>query len=98
MKKEILIVTLVVAVIGGVTFKMGLNTGRSQSCAATQTAATSTPELSANDDWQKCLDARHKEQADYIVWRGKHVQQLEACTASLGEATRALIHHSRVNP
>ena len=96
MRREIAIVTLVVALIGGVTFKMGLNTGRAH---PVDSACVPLPAvLPNNDDWQRCLDARHKEQLDYLMWRGKHAQQLEACTASLGEATRALVHRARKQP
>lgn len=103
MKKEIFIVTLVVALIGGVTFKMGLNMGRADDGARTpgwnHTAPAVVPaDVANNDERQRCLDARHKEQLEYIEWRGKHIQQLEACTASLGEATRALVHRARVSP
>jgi hypothetical protein len=96
-KKEILLVTLVVAIIGGVTFKMGLNTGRAQSCASFAVPLPSPLSPPAYDDWQKCLDARHKEQLEYVEWRGKHTREFEACAASLEEATRALVHRARVS-
>lgn len=66
-----------------------------QSVAAISAAAPAPPSTAdggVGDSNMFCLDRIHEQQMDYIRWRGKHVQQLEACTAALVEATHALVN------
>ncbi len=60
--------------------------------AGTAVSTTVSTTVSTEAELARCYDSRHTEQLNYIVWRGKHIQQLEACTQSLGEATHALVH------
>lgn len=93
MRKEISVVALFVLLLGGVAYVAGVRVGRAEATNVAR-SEVEVPIPSPNDDWRRCLEGRHKEQLDYLMWRGKHTQQLEACTASLGEATRALVHRA----
>lgn len=95
MKNELIVVLGVVGVLCVGSFTAGVRVQRMMAAEPTPTcpaAPPSAPDLS--DDLKKCLDTRVTEQLNYVKWRGKHDQQLEACTAALGEATHALAHRS----
>lgn len=91
MRREISIVALFLVVVIAAAFDLGKHMGRAAYFGAI-CAPVEIPPVTVNEDWRRCLDVRHKEQLQYITWRGKHSRDLEACTASLGEATRALVH------
>jgi hypothetical protein len=94
MKKEGAIVLAAVAVLVIAGFVGGRRYERSSpefhhSGKALEPSCKSDEELKTA--WSECIDDRRREQTDYLIWRGKHIQQLEACTSSLGEATHALV-------
>jgi hypothetical protein len=97
MKNELMILLGVAGVLIIGSFMMGVRVERMTAAepAPTCPPASPAPPPDLSGALKECADARIAGQLDYIKWRGKHVQQLEACTAALGEAAHALVRRAR---
>ena len=94
MKREALLVFVALVGLLAASFVAGKRWDVSPP-AAVCPAAPEKPDAAVVDGLQACTDGRLADSLNYIKWRGKHIVQLEACTDSLGEATRALTHRKR---